>query len=289
MFNMKFLVVGDLHGSKPNVYFKDFDAIVAPGDFCSTDEIRKYQFQLLQKKIDMQGFNGEWYDIPGREKAKEIIEKSLEDGRKILEHLDSFGVPVYIVPGNVDFFPSKQTDWEYFNQNHYANIISDLKNIVDIHQRIVDVGNYNMIGNGVSRGPEYPQNERDLIISKNQNQLEKQKEDYDRISKKLSSLFVTASKPVIFLSHNVPFNTTLDEITDKKSPNYGYHCGSVIARDMIEKFSPLVCIGGHIHEHFEKCEIGKTVCINSGFGSDVNILLELEKNGIRNLEFHKSN
>ncbi len=31
---MRFLIVGDLHGQMPKIHFKEFDAIIAPGDFC---------------------------------------------------------------------------------------------------------------------------------------------------------------------------------------------------------------------------------------------------------------
>ena len=86
----------------------------------------------------------------------------------------------------------------------------------------------------------------------------------------------------------MPFDTPLDKITSKKSPKYGYHYGSVIARELIEKYQPLLCIGGHMHEHFGRQNIGKTVCINAGFGSKVNTLVDLdEENGkIRSIKFH---
>ena len=38
----KFLIIGDLHGNKPLIHFKDFDAIIAPGDFCSDKYLRPY-------------------------------------------------------------------------------------------------------------------------------------------------------------------------------------------------------------------------------------------------------
>lgn len=33
---MKLLIIGDLHGNKPKIHFKDFDAIIAPGIFAPT-------------------------------------------------------------------------------------------------------------------------------------------------------------------------------------------------------------------------------------------------------------
>jgi hypothetical protein len=36
-----------------------------------------------------------------------------------------------------------------------------------------------------------------------------------------------------------------------------------------------------MHEHFGKCKLGKTICINSGFGSNVNTLIELNGDKIK--------
>ena len=112
--------------------------------------------------------------------------------------------------------------------------------------------------------------------------------EYKTNKKKLIRLFQHARNPVIFIPHNVPFNTSLDKITNKESPRNGYHYGSLIVREIIEKYSPLLTIGGHMHEHFGKCKIGKTVCINAGFGSYVNTFIDLnEENGkIRSVKFH---
>jgi len=283
---MKFSIVGDLHGNKPKIYFKEFDAIIAPGDFCSSDKKRRYAFQALRKRIQNPDSRVKWYDLPGKREARKIIKKSLKDGRKILKHLNSFNVPVYIVPGNADLIPRKEEEWVFLRQNHYNKLIEGLENIIDVHHRLVDIGEYQIIGNGISTGPEYPQYKEELDRLKAK-ELRKQKKEYEKVSKKVASLFERASKPVIFLSHNVPFNTPIDKITNKESPRYGYHYGSVVAREMIEKYQPLVCIGGHMHEHFKKCKIGKTVCINSGFGSFVNVLMELKGNNITRLQFHK--
>ncbi|HLD10968.1 MAG TPA: hypothetical protein VJB89_02715 [Candidatus Nanoarchaeia archaeon] len=48
----------------------------------------------------------------------------------------------------------------------------------------------------------------------------------------------------------------------------------LITRELIEKYQPLLCIGGHIHEHFDKDRVNQTVCINAGYGKDANILIE---------------
>jgi len=89
------------------------------------------------------------------------------------------------------------------------------------------------------------------------------------------------------MSHNVPYNTPIDKINNPESPRDGQHFGSLIAREMIDEFQPLVCIGGHMHEHFTSCMLKKTTCVNAGFGSEVNVWMELIGNKIEKLDFHK--
>src|SRR3989344_7160336 len=119
----KFLIIGDLHGAMPKFYFKkeDFDAIIAPGDFCS-DAPRKYMFQSLElwldKKIDI-----EWYDIVGRRKALKMFKKSLKDGRRVLEFLNSFGKPVFVTPGNWDWTAHDDEKMKILENNHYKNYL----------------------------------------------------------------------------------------------------------------------------------------------------------------------
>ncbi len=44
-------------------------------------------------------------------------------------------------------------------------------------------------------------------------------------------------------------------------------------------------IGGHMHEHFGKHAMGKTIAINAGFGPGVNVWLEAAGNRTVKLEF----
>lgn len=284
---MRILVLGDLHGQKPEIHFDSFDAIMAPGDFCPYDKIREYAFKAIKKRLENPETRTKWYDISGKKRTRELTKKYIKIGRNVLQHLDSIGVPVYIVPGNTDF-TAEEDQWKFLKQNHFEKITKGLKNVLDVHQKLVDIGDHQIIGYGISSGPEKPQYKEDLKGMKKE-RLEKMETDYKVNSFKLSFLFKKSSKPVIFLSHNVPFKTKLDKITNKNSPRYGYHYGSLITRDVTKKYQPLVCIGGHMHEHFAKCKIGKTVCINSGFGSKVNVLLELEYNKIKRIKFHRGN
>ena len=283
---MKFLIVGDLHGKVPKFYYKGFDTIIAPGDFCS-DATRKYMFQSLRQWLKNPGSaRTAWYELVGRTKARKMIKKSVADGRKVLKKLNSFGVPVFIVPGNWEWTQDKNADWSFLRKDNYSIMKRGLKNIRDVHNKIASAKHYNVIGYGLSFGPEYPQY-RDEKKRYSSFDLKMMKKEYEGQVKKLSSLFRKAKKPVIFLSHNVPFKTSIDKITDRKSPRYGRHYGSVVARKVIEKHRPLVCIGGHMHEHFGKTRIGRTVCINTGFGPHVNTWMELKNNKVENLQFHR--
>lgn len=283
---MKFLIIGDLHGQMPIINFKDFDAIIAPGDFCS-DAPRQYMFEALKKHLEDSKSKVQWYDLVGKKEAKKMIQKSLEDGRKVLEFLNSFNVPVYATPGNWDWTKEENAKWSYLKQDRWKLLIKGLKNIKDTHHTLIDTKEYSIIGHGISSGPEYPQYEDDIKRLKEKRKLNKVKKNYLKEKKKVSQLFKKAKKAVIFTPHNVPFNTSLDQITNPASPRNGYHYGSLIAREMVDQYQPLVCIGGHMHEHFGKEELGKTLCINAGFGSKVNTLLVLEGNKIKSVEFWK--
>ncbi len=271
---MKFLVIGDLHGNIPKIYFKDYDAIVCTGDFCS-DKMRKYMFMALKMRMQLPLFPVTWVDLAGEKRAERMIKKSFEDGRKVLKHLNSIGVPVYIVPGNWDG-----------ERKEYRSLFRGLRNIVDCYHRAVNADGYLIIGDGATDSPEYPQHREDLNRY-TKAELEEKKKEYNKLKSMLSSLFKKAKKPVIFLSHNIPFNTPIDIIRNKDSPRDGWHYGSVLARELILKYKPLVFIGGHLHEHFAKCKLGRTVAINAGFGAKDSIFLELEKGKIKKLIFHK--
>jgi len=283
---MKFLIVGDLHGHVPKIHFKGFDAIIAPGDFCSSHKTIKYMFKALGERLKNPESKKKWYDYISKTKAKKLVLESISDGRVILEKLNSFGVPVYLVPGNHDLTPDKKAEWQLLKKNHYKGLKKGLRNLVDVHHKIKDTGEHKIIGHGLSSGPEYPQYEEDLARYTPKELLKKLK-SYKKLYNRVDKLFLKAKKPIIFLTHNVPFNTKIDKIVNKDSPRDGQHMGSIIARELIDKYQPLVSIGGHMHEHFTKVKLGKTVCINSGYGSNVNILMELEGNKIKKLKFYK--
>ncbi len=63
---------------------------------------------------------------------------------------------------------------------------------------------------------------------------------------------------LILVSHQPPVDTLNDEVRD------GIHVGSKAVRSFIEKYQPLVCFTGHIHEGIGIDTIGKTRLANPG-------------------------
>lgn len=277
----KFLIIGDLHGNKPKIYEKDFDAIIAPGDFCS-DNLRTYMFQALKKRLETKEEVG-WYDLISKQKAKKEVKKSLSDGREILEFLNSFNKPVFALPGNWDWTGNK--DWSYLKKNYWKTyLIKGLKNIRNCHKNKFKFEGLTIIGHGITSSPEYPQKETIKKYTKKElkNKIKKYQILFNQMSKKFKK-----EEKTIFLTHNVPYNTKLDKIVNKSSPMNGKHMGSFLARQLILKHKPLVSIGGHMHEHHGKDKIGNTTIINAGFGSYVNTMLEINNHKITRLKFIK--
>jgi Icc-related predicted phosphoesterase len=202
-----------------------------------------------------------WWDIIGKAKAKRLVQKSWSKGRKVLEAFNKTGKKTYLVPGNWDWTPNG-LPWKY---KTYAEMVKGLKNVVDVHMKARVAGDYTIIGYGDHSGPELPQNKKDKKRARDNDVMDLLKQDYRYTKGKLEQLFKKAKKPVIFLTHNVPFGTKLDMVLDKNSPRYKEHFGSVIVKELVKKYKPIVCVGGHMHSPFAKIKISKTVCVNAGY------------------------
>ena len=57
----------------------------------------------------------------------------------------------------------------------------------------------------------------------------------------------------------------LDKISNK-APKVvrGKHYGSKLFKAIINKFQPVLCVGGHFHENFGKTKMKKTIVVNVG-------------------------
>ncbi|RMD66940.1 hypothetical protein D6817_02965 [Candidatus Pacearchaeota archaeon] len=305
---VKLLVIGDLHGRKPRIHFKNFDAIICVGDVASDKEFKTYValWKKHLKNKDWISFDDFLNEKFGKRKLRELENRSIEVGNKVLRFLDKFNKPVFFVPGNWDQSGGEtRIKEENINKSHYnyfksfldyylgdelnAKLTKGVKNLRDCQFKLHTFGNLNFIGYGLSSAPEKPLlNKKRFKFS--DEELRKLERVYQKILGKLEKAYSKRNKnfATIFISHNVPYKTKLDVIKDKESDTYGKHYGSTIAREFIVKRKPLLCASGHMHEHFGKDKIGKTLVLNAGFGPDKNILVKIDtaKKKIKNMRFH---
>jgi Icc-related predicted phosphoesterase len=307
---MKILVIGDLHGRKPRIHFKEFDCIIQVGDVCDDRKLGRYWrlwFHLL-KKLGEDAPSAEELMLSdiGENGIKLLEKESLIQGRKILEYLSSFGKPVFFVPGNWDqsFGETSVKNTGISNYAYYKRwferflglntnkfLIKGIKNVYDCQFRNNEFNKLNFLGYGLSNNQERIGKNPKKSLTKYE--ISKLNIIYNKIMSTLVSVHNLRDKkcPTIFISHNIPYKTKLDVVKDKKSYAYGKHLGSAIARDFCEKHKPLICVGGHVHEGVGKDKIGKTLLINPGYGENAQVLIDIDENKgkIRSIKFYGNN
>ncbi len=304
---MKILVIGDLHGIMPRIHFKDFDAIIMTGDVASDKGFRpvKNKWMKYLSKGNTIDLGNYMLKELGKRKIKQLEKESLAAGRKILKKINSIGKPVFIVPGNWDESYGKtkikNPDKSYY---HYVKMFADfyragklneklakgLKNIHDCHYKLHKFNGINILGFGLSSAREkFTTPKVKKRVTKKQYEI--LKKCFKQTQNKLDKQYKRRNKknPTIFLTHNVPYNTRIDIIHAPGTDFHKQHYGSFIARWFCNKYKPMLCIGGHIHEYFRKIKLGKTIAINAGFGKDANILITIndKTNKVKKIEFYK--
>jgi len=265
---MKILAISDFDNGIPKglekiIEKENPDVILAGGDLCYGTKIRKMMFANYHGKTN-------WYDSIGREKAAKLLRESAAFGNRVLKILNSAGVPVFLVYGNNDRIGYKKEKWTFAKKDLYTPFVRKYKNIQPIDLGIAKYCGCYFIGYG--RGCSSPEIPMYKIQrgDKTQKELAKTRKDFKKTLKSVDRLFKKVDVyNTIFLVHNVPFNTKLDKITSKHAPAAvrGKHYGSLVARKIIEKYQPPLCVGGHMHEGFGVDKIGKTICVNNGEGS----------------------
>jgi len=279
---MKILAMGDFHGKFPKKLkekCKEVDLIVSIGDYLPFS-LRKEFFKYSYKK------EIEVWEVIGKNKVKRAELRDIKEGDKILKQLNLLNIPVITVSGNADrakwkdATDYKKSKWKWYEQDFFTPLIKKYPNIKCIDYSYASFGDLIFIGMARSTFPG-------KVKSK----------EYKRQRKRLDNLFKKFSKElkqkkVIFISHNVPYNTKIDLIHDENADEHakGKNYGSKLVRRIIEKYSPLISIAGHIHESQGKDKIGETSIINTGEANrEQAVLIDLdEKKGkIRKIEFYK--
>ena len=258
---MRILAIGDFHGRFPGkinkIIQKDkIDLVVSNGDY-PPFAYRKLWFKhCYGKDVDLS-------EVIGKARYKKLVLDDLNKGEIALKGLNNLSIPVFTVLGNMDWpMPDDITDKKLKKENmpswdrkdSFAKRINNYKNIKRIDYSFAKFGDYIFIG---MRGHSAPGKTQSKAFRKHKKIL-------DNLFKKFNK--ENKNHKVIFVSHNVPYNTKLDKITSKEAPKEvrGKHYGSKLCKKIIKSYQPVLAIGGHIHESWGKQNLGKTLCVNPG-------------------------
>ena len=261
---MKLLVVGDFHGKFPkkikNIIKKEkIDVLVSNGDYFP------FHFRKLWFKHCYGKDTGLW-EIIGKKKYKNLIIEDLRNGENVLKKMSKLSIPVITVLGNVDFplrndvadeerlSGKKYWKWDWRRNFAFKNLIKKYRNIHLIDYSYTKSGDLIFIG---ARTGSYPGDAKSRAFKKHLKKLGKLFKKFRKENK---------AHKVIFVSHNIPYNTKLDIITSKEAHKIviGKHYGSKLVRRIIDKYQPILAIGGHIHEGRGMQKLGKTLVVNPG-------------------------
>ena len=279
---MKILAIGDFHGKFPvklRKLAKDVDLVVSVGDYCP------FSNRDLFFKHCYHG-DKELWEIIGKRGVKSGILKDLEAGKKTMKILNEIGVPVISVVGNIDYSREHDTydedqatfkrTWKWEMQDFFSPMIKKFKNIHRFDYGCAKIDNVAFIG---AYGNSFPGRVKSESFKKHRGILEK--------------LFKKFGKDdVIFVSHNVPYDCRLDEVRSREAPveARGRHYGAKLVRRIIDKYQPILAIGGHFHENQGKCKIGRTLVVNpgeAGKGKCAIIDFNEKKGRIKSIKFVK--
>lgn len=127
----------------------------------------------------------------------------------ILESIDNLPCQTYVIPGNHE------------DPQALKNMSLLLDNITYLHQQILDVNNYHLLGYGG--------------------------EGFSFITEAFETFVTNTPIPqnnIILVTHQPPHNTALDKVN-------GRHTGNNSFRKFIDAHNVILSLSGHIHENFE--------------------------------------
>ncbi|MUN29126.1 metallophosphoesterase family protein [Sulfuracidifex metallicus] len=298
----KVLFTSDVHGSE--IAFRKFlnaakmykvDALVIGGDLAGKTlvpivDVGEGKYEIQGEQVGKEGLStviqefkksGTYYTIVDKKEYKEMLEDKrkvderfneaiknvLEDWVSIAkEKLKDNPIPLYVNLGNDD--PMFMFD-----------VVESSEVMEKSEGTILELGSHEMVSFGYVN-PTPWNTPREM----------KEEEIYGYLKKEVERLKEPST--AIFNFHAPPYGTNLDNAPllskDLKPVVKGgdvvmTHVGSTSIRKLIEEYSPMLGIHGHIHESRAFDKIGKTVVINPGseYGEGIlhatYIVLEREK------------
>jgi len=254
---MKILAIGDFHGHFPKKFEKlikkqKIDIVVSNGDFFPFLYRKLWFKHSYHTDIDL-------WDVIGKKKYEHLVKKDLDAGERAIKKLNKLPIPVITVIGNIDYtssrdaYDTKPPKGDLRRQGLLNPILRKYKNVRRFDYSFFKFGEFVFIG---GYGDSFPGRVKSRAYRKHKKIL-------DKFFKRFA--IENKNRRVIFVSHNVPYNTKLDKIGMHAHKDVrGKHYGSKLVRRTIQKWEPIVHIGGHIHEGRGMQKLGKTLCINPG-------------------------
>ena len=92
---MRILFLSDFHGHMPDLSGWAADLIVAGGDYCEVDEIRRLKFEALSQGRPVT----DWRQLISEPSAGALVDRALAEGSAVVAALAECGVPVLAIPG----------------------------------------------------------------------------------------------------------------------------------------------------------------------------------------------
>ena len=229
---MNVLLIGDFHGELPSIRQLDKDSIdyvIALGDYCSIDVIKKKLFQIIIK-----GKEPKINDL--NDDINAIKDQLLQEFRIIIKFLNEIG-RTYFVFGNTDLLC-------FFDE--MINISNEYNALYLGKGRKEKIGDFNLIGlDGMpKRGPinSWINDTPEIVNTFNDK----------TVYKNLEKIFKKIYGPTIFVSH-APSYKMLDMPSQDNNPDiflklYGeLNIGSKSVRKIINTFHPSFHLSAHTH------------------------------------------
>lgn len=299
---MKILAIGDFHGKFPKKFEKmikkeKIDLVVSLGDYPPL-HYRKLWFKHCYGK------DVELWEVIGKKKYRQLVMEDMRRAEIALKALNSLPIPVFTVLGNIDY-PSSDDLGDYLEERKstmpnwdkkdlLAKRLGKYKNIKRFDYSYVKFKDYVFIG---MRGHSVPGHVKSRAYRKHRAKLERLFKKFSKENKK---------GKIIFVSHNIAYDTKLDKISIRtlktalkgyygeklkkkmKSKRLKRHYGSKMARRIINRYHPILHIGGHIHESWGKQKLGRTILINPGAAHEGKaVVIEVEKGKVKKVKFVK--
>jgi len=268
--SLKIVALGCIHGvlkrSVVDAIKKERpDAILVSGDFTGSvhdEEVRKYEKDLVESFGPISQFWPLKVQIDSEKKFARWGKIAAENTAKVFNDLDKMGIPTYYIHGNWDSVSGEGFEALEHSGHFFIDRVSG-KNLKFIHEKVVKVGNFNVIGFGGYRGSSA----KEYLVGKmseDDPNMEQIRNIRDDMRHRMEALFGKSKdgSRTILLTHDPPYK--LHDYLESAKKNYG----EKVTREVIEKFEPAICICSHFHEHQGTGRIKNTIVVNSGYGRE---------------------